>query len=130
MYSATTQGISVSVVPEYLPGRSDAEQGRHFWAYHILLENHSDRAATLRRRHWTIVDASGRLEEVEGEGVIGEQPRLEPGSRYEYSSGCPLNAQSGLMYGTYLMEDDNGTLFRIEIPAFSLDIPDRKARSN
>ncbi|MFD1695131.1 Co2+/Mg2+ efflux protein ApaG [Roseibium aestuarii] len=123
-YRATTQGIAVSVEPFYLDDESDPEQGHYVWAYMVEIRNDTDTPVQLRSRHWTIVDALGRKEEVEGPGVVGEEPVIEPGDTYEYSSGCPLKTSSGIMSGTYRMEREDGSSFDVIIPAFSLDLPD------
>ncbi len=121
-YAKTTHGITVRVAPRYLPEQSDPDMPRFVWSYHIRLENHSDRTVQLFARHWIITDAEGRTEEVEGEGVVGEQPVLEPGGSFDYVSGCPLATPSGTMHGSYAMAAD-GELFSIDIPAFALEHP-------
>jgi ApaG protein len=123
MYSAVTNDIKVTVNPEYSPERSEPSEGRFFWLYTIEIENLGRVAAQLTHRHWRITDASGRLEEVRGPGVVGEQPVIEPGRSYRYTSGCPLTTPSGIMAGEYRMIDENGLSFDVEIPAFSLDSP-------
>lgn len=128
MYKATTHNIIVSAEPYYLAEQSDEASGRHVWAYRITIENGSRETVMLRSRHWRITDAAGRLEEVRGDGVVGEQPLLEPGDSYQYTSGCPLDTRSGVMEGSYMMERSDGSTFQVAIPAFSLDIPgDRRA---
>ena len=128
-YAATTSGITVRVAPSYLPDQSDPDYPRFVWAYHIRLENHSDRTVQLIARHWIIMDAAGRREEVEGEGVVGEQPILDPGQSYDYVSGCPLSTPSGTMHGSYAMAAE-GELFDVEIPAFALEHPTLKPSLN
>ncbi len=123
MYRARTCDIEVVVEPYYLEEQSSPEDSRYVWAYHIVIENHSDQAVWLTHRYWHITDQNGLVDEVEGPGVVGEQPRLLPGDSYEYSSGCPLDTPSGIMFGHYRMEDDEGKAFNVEIPAFSLDSP-------
>jgi ApaG protein len=123
MYEATTCGIRVSVVPKYLADQSRPADGRFFWAYTITLENLGDKPVTLKSRHWKITDAHGRLQEVKGDGVVGEQPTLSPGSSFSYTSGCPLTTPHGMMVGSYQMLGDNGERFDIAIPLFSLDSP-------
>lgn len=127
-YAETTRGITVRVAPSYLADQSGG--GRWVWAYHIRLENGGDVAVQLLRRHWIITDARGHVEEVEGPGVVGEQPVIEPGRSFDYVSGCPLATPSGVMRGTYQMVDGNGQAFDIAIPAFSLDSPEGRARLN
>lgn len=123
MYRATTRGIQVTVTPKYLADRSSAEDDRYFWAYTIEIVNKSDVTVQLKTRHWKITDARGKLEEVRGPGVVGEQPVLKPGERFEYTSGVPLTTPTGLMAGSYQMVADNGEKFDVEVPAFSLDSP-------
>jgi len=123
MYRATTRSIQVSVEPFYLADRSDPEAGEFFWAYRIGITNQGEEPVQLISRHWKITDANGRTEEVRGLGVVGEQPRLEPGGSFEYTSGVPLKTATGIMTGSYLMETAHGERFEIEIPAFSLDSP-------
>lgn len=123
MYRARTCDIEVVVEPYYLEEQSSPEDSRYVWAYHIVIANHSDQAVRLTHRYWHITDQNGLVDEVEGPGVVGEQPRLLPGDSYEYSSGCPLDTPSGIMFGHYRMEDDEGKAFNVEIPAFSLDSP-------
>jgi ApaG protein len=94
------------------------------WAYRVTIENHSTRSVKLLSRYWHITDGKGRVEEVRGAGVVGEQPELGPGDSYQYTSGCPLSTPSGIMVGTYTMRDEKGEVFEVDIPAFSLDIPD------
>jgi ApaG protein len=126
MYRAVTHDIAVSVEPVYLDGQSEPDAGRYVWAYHILIENSSNRTVQLQSRYWRIVDENGRIEEVRGPGVVGEQPILGPGDSYSYSSGCPLTTPSGTMVGRYQLRDDKGQDFEIDIPAFSLDLPGGK----
>ncbi|RME64021.1 MAG: Co2+/Mg2+ efflux protein ApaG, partial [Alphaproteobacteria bacterium] len=97
---------------------------RHVWGYHIRISNHASQPVQLRRRYWRITDARGQVQEVRGEGVIGEQPRLAPGDSFEYDSGVPLATPSGFMTGHYEMERADGVALIVEIPTFSLDAPD------
>ncbi|HWK13229.1 MAG TPA: Co2+/Mg2+ efflux protein ApaG [Rhizobiaceae bacterium] len=130
MYRAVTQDITVEVEPSFMADRSDPAAHRYFWAYRITIANNSDRAVTLVSRYWHITDAAGRIEEVRGPGVVGEQPELNPGDSYQYTSGCPLATPSGIMVGRYTMIDMEGDAFDVAIPAFSLDIPDRRRSLN
>ena len=123
MYEAVTHKIRVRVTPEYLPDESDPEDNRYFWAYKVEITNLGDDTLQLKSRHWRITDANGRTEEVRGPGVVGEQPVLEPGKSFTYSSGCPLRTPQGLMVGSYHMVDNDGRSLEIAIPAFSLDSP-------
>ncbi|MTI00240.1 Co2+/Mg2+ efflux protein ApaG [Roseibium sp. RKSG952] len=124
MYRAVTNGIEVSVEPYYLDDESAPEKSEYIWAYMVEIKNISDQTVQLKNRYWRIMDGLGRVEEVRGPGVVGEQPVLAPGDTYEYSSGCPLSTDSGFMEGSYEMERDDGTRFDVAIPAFSLDLPD------
>lgn len=125
MYKATTKAITVSVTPSYLDDQSEPEDGRWVWAYTVEIENGSDEVVQLRSRYWHITDANGHVEEVGGPGVVGEQPTLSPGDSFTYTSGCPLTTPSGFMRGHYRMQGPDGSLFEVEIPAFSLDLPVR-----
>jgi len=123
MYVSTTRNIQVTAIPDFMPDRSDPEQGRYFWCYTIEIANLGHVRVQLLSRHWIIIDANGRREQVRGPGVVGEQPMLEPGEIFRYASGCPLSAPSGLMQGSYRMISDTGEAFDVDIPAFSLDSP-------
>jgi len=123
MYEATTDDIKVTVQPIYLEDQSDPEEDHYVWAYHVRIENLGDRTVQLRGRYWRITDSRGRVQEVRGPGVVGEQPTLAAGESFEYTSGTPLETPSGMMVGHYQMEAADGTTFEIEIPAFSLDSP-------
>ena len=126
MYRAVTRQIEVTVEPNFMPERSSAEHSRYFWSYTIVITNTGGETVQLRTRHWIITDASGRQQEVRGEGVVGEQPVLGPGERFEYTSGVPLSTASGFMAGRYQMVSESGERFEIDVPTFSLDSPDRK----
>jgi ApaG protein len=123
MYTATTNGISVTVEPHYLPDRSVPADSRFFWSYTIKIANGGAVPVQILARHWIITDQEGRREDVRGIGVVGEQPVIEPGASFTYTSGCPLPTPSGVMVGTYQAIGNNGEVFTVEIPAFSLDIP-------
>ncbi|TYC67490.1 Co2+/Mg2+ efflux protein ApaG [Stappia sp. BW2] len=123
-YTAITQGIEVSVEPFYMDDESRPEASEYIWAYMVEIHNGGSEPVQLKTRYWQITDALGRKEEVSGEGVVGEQPVIEPGETYEYSSHCPLSTDSGIMAGSYSMERPDGSLFDVVIPAFSLDLPD------
>jgi ApaG protein len=129
-YSATTQQISVTVCPTYLDDQSVPEQSHFVWAYHIVIENRGRETVQLRRRCWRITNARGEQQEVRGPGVVGEQPRLEPGDSFEYTSGVPLTTPSGIMSGSYQMENEHGENFDVQIPAFSLDSPHQPVKLN
>ena len=130
MYVAITNHIQVTAIPDFMPDRSDPEQGRFFWSCTIEIANLGTQRVQLLSRHWLIIDANGRREEVRGPGVVGEQPLLEPGEIFRYASGCPLCAPSGMMQGSYRMTTDNGETFDVIIPAFSLDSPLSKPTLN
>ena len=123
-YNASTRGINVSVSPTYLEDQSNSEEGRHVWAYTIEISNRSDITVQLKDRTWKITDGNGDMEEVHGPGVVGEQPILNPGDAFQYTSGCPLRTPSGFMVGHYTMQSESGEKFDIDIPAFALDLPD------
>lgn len=124
-YRATTDAITVTVRPVYLDGKSDLMARRFVFGYFIRIENHGLDEVQLLRRHWLIYDGRGRLQEVEGEGVIGKQPLIGPGEVHEYNSFCILETFEGHMEGTYLMERSIGERFRVAIPRFDL-----RARAN
>ena len=129
MYRALTRQIEVEVVPRFLSERSSPENGYYFWAYTVTLTNRGGETVQLKTRHWRITDANGKLQEVRGAGVVGEQPVLKPGENYEYTSGVPLPTPSGFMVGSYGMVTDAGEPFDIDIPAFSLDLPQHGGRT-
>jgi len=130
MYVSVTRGIEVTVTPRFLPEKSSPQQGHFFWAYTIAITNNGGETVRLLTRHWRITDASGRVQEVRGQGVVGEQPTLKPGESFEYTSGVPLETPSGFMVGSYNMVTDAGERFDIAIPAFSLDGPETKRTIN
>jgi ApaG protein len=121
MYRTVTRDIEVTVSPSFLSDRSSPDNGYFFWAYSIEITNNGHETVQLKTRHWRITDANGRLQEVKGAGVVGEQPVLKPGESFEYTSGVPLPTPSGFMVGTYGMVTQAGETFDIDIPAFSLD---------
>ena len=123
VYEAETRGVRVRVGASHLPDQSDPEEGRWVWAYMIEIENTGSETVQLVDRHWIITDANGRVEEVQGPGVVGEQPVLQPGDSYQYTSGCPLGTDSGVMVGSYGMITGGGERFEAAIPAFSLHLP-------
>jgi len=130
MYSETTRSIKVTVKPVYLEDQSAPRDNHYLWAYHVRIENQGGETVQLRRRHWRITDGFGRVQEVRGPGVVGEQPLLAPGATYEYTSSTPLSTPSGIMVGTYEMETPQGESFAVAIPAFSLDSPHQSVRLN
>jgi ApaG protein len=122
-YEAMTDGVTVRVAVSYLPEQSQPAHGRWFWSYHIRIENGRDAPVQLIDRHWVIVDGRGASHEVEGEGVVGDQPVIDPGESYDYVSGCPLQTPSGSMEGSYGMIDADGDEFDVAIPFFPLHAP-------
>jgi ApaG protein len=130
MYSETTRAIRVTVKPFYLEDQSSPAENHYVWAYRVRIENTGTEKVQLRTRYWRITDAIGRVQEVRGPGVVGEQPILEPGESFEYTSGTPLPTPSGIMVGTYQMEGPDGGMFDVRIPAFSLDSPHQPVRLN
>jgi len=124
MVTAITKGVKISVETEYQPAYSSPVQFHYVFTYKISIENRSDHTIQLRRRHWYIHDAGKDLHEVEGEGVVGQQPILEPGQVHEYVSGCNLKSGMGKMHGTYLMERIvDGKNFEVKIPEFTMIAP-------
>ncbi len=123
-YQATTRGIRVTVLPQYLADQSDADEDRYCWAYTITIENEGSETVRLRSRVWKITDETGHVEEVRGPGVVGQTPTLKPGQQFKYTSGCPLPTPSGIMIGSFQMTTEDGELFDVAVPAFSLDSPE------
>ncbi len=130
MYTQTTRSISITVQPKYLEERSSPPDSNYVWAYHVRIENSGRETVQLVTRYWRITDAFGRVQEVRGPGVVGEQPVLKPGDKFEYTSGTPLSTPSGIMVGAYQMETADGERFDAAIPAFSLDSPHQAVRLN
>ncbi len=122
-HAATTRGVTVRVSVSYLPEQSEPRRGRWFWAYHVRLENEGDQAVQLLTRRWIITDGRGARHSVEGEGVVGEQPLIEPGGSFDYVSGCPLATPTGAMQGSYRMVAADGSAFDVDIPRFALLAP-------
>ena len=130
MYEAVTIDIRVTVTPFYLEEQSSPIENHYVWAYEVRIENCGGETVQLRNRSWRITDAMGKLLEVDGPGVVGEQPVLKPGGAFEYTSGTPLTTPSGIMVGSYEMEAADGSHFNVDIPAFSLDSPHQPVRLN
>ena len=124
MFKATTHDVSITVMPVYIDERSNPAASQYFWAYRVAIENNSDQTLQLLTRYWHITDSNGHVEEVSGDGVIGEQPIMKPGENFSYTSGCPLQTPSGIMVGYYMMQNEIGKMLKVEIPAFPLDLPD------
>ena len=114
MYQRITRDIKIVVRPQYLEGQSKPEEGHFVWAYTVTIENHGRETVTLRTRYWKITDAHGRVQEVRGAGVVGEQPTLKPGDSFQYTSGCPLPTASGFMTGAYQMQMGGGEMFNVD----------------
>ncbi len=123
MVEATTRGVTVLVESFYIEEHSDAEQEHYVFAYRVRLQNQSDDTVQLISRHWIITDSNGETSEVKGEGVVGEQPILNPGGEHEYMSGSHLRSPLGTMHGTYQMQITDGEMFDAEIPCFTLAVP-------
>jgi ApaG protein len=121
--SATTNGVTVRVITDFLDDQSVPAQKRWFWSYHIRIENHRDDAVKLLTRHWKITDGTGKISHLDGDGVEGEQPLLRPGGSHDYVSGCPLTTPSGTMEGHYRFLRDGGETFLVNIPLFELVAP-------
>lgn len=122
-FECDTDGIRVAVQSYFLDDQSDPDTSQFVWAYRIKIINDTDMTVQLLNRHWIITDANGKVNEVKGEGVIGEQPIIGPDQWFVYTSGTPLSTSSGFMRGSYEMQDEDGEHFFIEIPTFSLDSP-------
>ncbi|MFC3309890.1 Co2+/Mg2+ efflux protein ApaG [Blastomonas aquatica] len=122
-HSATSHGITVRVAVSFLPDRSRADSARWFWSYHIRIENNSESPVQLLTRHWVITDGRGGVHQVDGEGVVGEQPVILPGKAHDYVSGCPLDTPTGRMEGMYRMMRNDDELIAVEIPRFALVAP-------
>lgn len=120
---AVTQGIRVRVESRYVPEHSDPDRGGWLFAYTVKISNDGEDTVQLLSRKWIITDGNGRVEEVEGPGVVGAQPVLAPGESFEYTSACPLRTAFGTMHGSYVMVEKDGTKFDAEIAAFSLSTP-------
>ena len=123
MYSKKTKKINITVNPYFLDEQSEPEDQHFVWAYQVTIDNQSNEKVQLKNRYWKIIDSNGSEHEVRGEGVVGEQPILNPGEKFEYTSGTPLSTSSGFMEGIYEMQNDNGDIFDVDIPQFSLDNP-------
>jgi ApaG protein len=128
-YTATTRDIRVSVRSFYLEDQSKPDESKYVWAYRVRIENRGAAAVQLVKRSWQITDAQGRTQRVQGEGVVGQKPMLDPGEAFEYTSGTPLDTPSGFMRGAYhMVMPSSGESFDVTIPAFSLDSPHQPGR--
>lgn len=130
VYTETTHSFEVSVSPQYQPEHSEPLNGSWIWSYRVRIRNGSSEPARLLSRRWEITDRRGREQVVQGPGVVGQTPRIEPGDTFEYHSGCPLTTPSGSMRGTYLMQHDDGDTFYIAVPAFALEVPGERRTLN
>ena len=128
MYEAVTHRVRVTVEPAFDPERSDPDEPRYFWLYSIEIANLGDKPVTLIERHWRITDADGRQQEVRGPGVVGEQPTIQPGKSFSYTSGCPLTTPSGMMVGEYAMVTRKDGASRSRSP-LSRSIPPQESGS-
>ncbi len=123
-YSATTNDVQITVWPEFVDSKSSVIGDLYIWSYHIRIENKKQESLQLTSRYWRIIDEKGAVQEVNGEGVVGEQPIIAPNSSYQYSSGVHLRYPSGIMMGQYKMKKvEGGEAFEVTIPTFSLDVP-------
>lgn len=123
-YNAMTSDVQISVWPEFVDAKSSAIGELYIWSYHIRIENRKSEPVQLLSRYWKIIDEKGVVQEISGDGVVGEQPVIAPNSSYQYSSGVHLRHPSGIMMGKYSMKKiEGGELFEVTIPTFSLDMP-------
>ncbi len=123
MYERVTKGIRVAVQPSFLEDQSDPDEGEYLWSYTVTIENNGPEPVQLISRYWHITDGVGNVQEVRGPGVVGAQPVIPPGQRFQYTSGCPLPTSSGHMVGAYQMKSASGEAFEAEIPPFILESP-------
>jgi len=123
MYEQNTRNVIVRVEPDFLDDQSSPADDRYIWAYTVEIENQTSEDLQVMERFWKIADRDGQVQEVRGDGVVGEKPVLKPGETFRYTSGAPLSAPSGVMLGTYQVENKQGERFDVDIPAFSLDSP-------
>ncbi len=123
MKDARNYNIKVKVATAFVEGQSDIKQNRYVFAYTVTIHNAGNIPARLLTRHWIITDSNGKVQEVRGEGVVGEQPHLRPGEGFQYTSGTMLETPVGTMRGSYQMRADDGTEFDAEIAAFTLSVP-------
>lgn len=123
-YSELSNNVQITVWPEFVDNKLNAAGDIFIWAYHIRIENRNNEAVQLNKRYWRIIDEDGGIQEVNGEGVVGEQPIIAPNASYQYSSGVHLRHPSGIMSGKYFMKKiSDNEVFEVKIPAFSLDVP-------
>ncbi|WP_298915548.1 Co2+/Mg2+ efflux protein ApaG [uncultured Algimonas sp.] len=123
LFEQRTKDVIVRVEPEYLAEQSSPSDGRFIWAYTVEIDNQSDDDLRVTGRYWHIADSRGQVQEVRGQGVVGEKPVVRAGEQFRYTSGAPLSAPSGMMSGSYRVESDAGDAYDIDIPVFVLDSP-------
>lgn len=123
MSDTLTRGVRITVLPRYVPEQSEPSKSHYLFAYHVTITNEGAAPVQLISRHWIITDGEGKTEEVRGAGVVGYQPRLEPGEQFQYTSGCPLRTPVGTMHGSYQMVADDGESFEAYIDPFRLAVP-------
>lgn len=123
MNNDSSYKINVKVDPFYIEDQSAPEENRYVFAYTVNIQNAGTVAAKLIARHWIITDANGKIQEVRGQGVVGEQPYLRPGEAFQYTSGAVLDTAVGTMRGSYQMVGEDGNRFNAEIPSFTLSVP-------
>ena len=126
MSDVTTEGIRVGAAAFFIPEQSDPDGHQFIFGYNIVIANTGDKPAQLVSRHWAIIDAHGRRDDVRGPGVVGQTPRLEPGQAFKYQSFCPLRTKWGTMEGEYLFQRDDGSKFEVKIGRFYLMMPKEK----
>lgn len=123
MTDTLTRGVRVIVAPRYVPEQSEPSRSHYLFTYQVTIRNDGDETVQLLSRHWIITNGEGKTEEVRGPGVIGFQPKLEPGEQFQYTSGCPLTTPVGTMHGSYQMITDGGDNFDALIEPFRLAVP-------
>lgn len=129
-YKETTQDVQVTVWPEFLDSRLKANDDIFIWSYYVRIDNKSRQSLRLIERYWQIIDEKGKVQEILGEGIMEEHPVIAPNAFYQYDSGVRLEHPSGIMTGRYKMQDDQGKIFEVKIPTFSLDVPNLKLPVN
>lgn len=129
-YMAVTNDVYITVWPEFIDNKNSVLGDLFIWSYQVRIDNKSSETLKLINRFWRIIDEQGSVQEISGEGVIGEQPSIMPGSSYQYNSGVHLRYHSGIMTGHYQMQKNNGEVFDVKIPSFSLDVPSIKSVIN
>ena len=123
MYEKISNNVKVTVTPYYLEEQSSPNDNHYVWAYRINIENLGNKTLQLNNRNWVIIDANGCVQNIQGEGGVGVCPTIGPGQIFEYTSGTPLKTSNGIMQGYYMMSQNNGIKIKVDVPAFSLDIP-------